>query len=507
MDQKLPISYNLPTMNPNLRAKYEAVIGIECHVQLATKSKLFCSCDNDSRTAEPNTHVCQICLGHPGALPVLNKRAVELALQLGLALGADYDRYATSGGLHIKFDRKNYFYPDLPKGYQITQFDEPIVPGGAVEFPFEGGTKRVGITRAHLEGDAGKLTHPEGKDYSLVDLNRAETPLLEIVSEPDMRSPQEAKAYAQELHNLARYSGASDANLYYGNMRFDVNVSVRPVGQKEFGTRTETKNLNSFKAVEKAAEYEIRRQIVLVEHGDQVKQETRGWNEAKQQTYAMRSKEDADEYRYFPEPDVPPLVITPTMVAQAKAEVGLLPNDLRAETSSAKLPAAEAEVLISDPASALIWHKTVTIDQRQARFALGWLVGDKVRLAQDTGLPVESSSVTPAVLAEVGLMVAGGSLSSTNAKALLEHFYAPNVKGSPAEAAKAKSLLQESNEDELAVVVDNVINAHAQAAADYQAGNQRAFGALVGAAMKATQGKGNPGLITKLLKSKLDGGN
>src|ERR1700683_445467 len=272
-------------MNPELRNQYEVVIGIECHVQLATKSKLFCSCDNDSREAEPNTHICEICTGQPGALPVLNKRAVELALRLGKALNAEYPEK-----LHTKFDRKNYLYPDLPKGYQITQFDEPIVPNGWVEFPVEDKTKRVGITRAHLEGDAGKLTHPDGADYSLVDLNRAETPLLEIVSEPDLRSAAEAKAYAQELHNLARYTGASGADLYYGNMRFDVNVSDHKPGEP-FGTRTETKNLNSFRNVERAIEYEVDRQIEALEKGERIRQETRGWNEAKQKTYPMRSKE------------------------------------------------------------------------------------------------------------------------------------------------------------------------------------------------------------------------
>ena len=277
-------------MNPALRAKYEVVIGIECHVQLSTRSKLFCGCDNDSRDALPNTHVCEVCLGLPGTLPVLNKRAVELAIRMGLALNTKFP-----DNLHTKFDRKNYFYPDLPKGYQITQFDEPIVPNGFVTFPLDGKMKRVGITRAHLEGDAGKLTHPDGKDYSLVDLNRAETPLLEIVSEPDMRSAAEAKGYAQELHNLARYAGVSDANLYYGNQRFDVNVSVRLVGAAELGTRTETKNLNSFKAIERSIEYETRRQIVAIENGERIRQETRGWNEAKGETYPMRSKEDADE--------------------------------------------------------------------------------------------------------------------------------------------------------------------------------------------------------------------
>jgi aspartyl-tRNA(Asn)/glutamyl-tRNA(Gln) amidotransferase subunit B len=492
-------------MNPELRAKYEVVIGIECHVQLATKTKLFCSCDNDSREAEPNTHVCPVCFGHPGTLPVLNKRAVELAIRLGLALGADYDQYYADGkpGLHTKFDRKNYFYPDLPKGYQITQFDEPIVPGGVVEFPLDGRTVRVGITRAHLEGDAGKLTHPDGKDYSLVDLNRAETPLLEIVSEPDMRSAAEAKAYAQELHNLARYSGASDANLYYGNMRFDVNVSVRLVGAKEFGTRTETKNLNSFKAIERAIEYETRRQIVLVEHGDKVRQETRGWNDAKGETYAMRSKEDADEYRYFPEPDLPPLVITHDMVAAQKAELGLMPRDLRAETAAAKLPINESEVLVGDPDAALLWHEVVTAAPEQARFAMNWLNIDRVRLTDEHKLTLTESSVTPAVLAQVGEMVKAGDLSSTNAKALLEHFYAPDITADPAEIAKHRGLIQESNAEDLAKIVDEVIAANQPAAADYRAGNQRAFGALVGAAMKATAGKGNPPLITKLLKERL----
>jgi aspartyl-tRNA(Asn)/glutamyl-tRNA(Gln) amidotransferase subunit B len=492
-------------MSPELRAKYEVVIGIECHVQLATKSKLFCGCDNDSREAEPNTHVCEVCGGFPGALPVLNKRAVELALRLGLALNAGYEQ-----NFHTKFDRKNYFYPDLPSGYQITQFDEPIVPNGWVEFsvPGEGGkftTKKVGITRAHLEADAGKLTHPEGADYSLVDLNRSGTPLLEIVSEPDMRSAAEAKAYAQELYNLARYSEASDANLYYGNMRFDVNVSVRPVGQAEFGTRTETKNLNSFKAIEKSVEYEIRRQIVQVEHGERVRQETRGWNEAKQQTYAMRSKEEADEYRYFPEPDLPPLVITDAMIEAANAELGLLPADLRRELAAAGIPEREAEVLVGDPFAAKLWHQIASESPEDVRFALNWLIGERVKLEETKGRPLAASAITSVVLAAVGSMVREGKLSSSNAKILLENLWgeAAGADTAPHAVAKALGLLQESNEAELGKVVDEVIAAHAQAVEDYRAGNARAFGALVGAAMKATAGKGNPPLINKLLKEKL----
>ena len=484
-------------MNLELRAKYEVVIGIECHVQLATKSKLFCACDNDSRDAEPNTHVCEICFGLPGTLPVLNKRAVELALRMGLALGADYPEK-----LHTKFDRKNYFYPDSPKGYQITQFDEPVVPGGAVIFPLGEATKRVGITRAHLEGDAGKLTHPDGKNYSLVDLNRAETPLLEIVSEPDMRSAAEAKGYAKELYNLARYAGVSDANLYYGNMRFDVNVSVMEKGSRTFGTRTETKNLNSFQAIEKAVEYEVKRQIVAVENGARIRQETRGWNEAKGQTYAMRSKEDADEYRYFPEPDLPPVIITRAMVEEQRIQLGLLPHDLRQEISAANLPPAEGEALVADPDAAIFWHHVVALDPKQARFAFTWLIGDRVKLASQTATTLTASSLDPASLAGVGEMVRSGQLSSSNAKTLLADLW--TAPAEPLVRATELGLLQQSNTDELGKIVDAVIAASPQAVADYKAGNLRAFGALVGQAMKATQGKGNPPLINQLLKDRLD---
>jgi aspartyl-tRNA(Asn)/glutamyl-tRNA(Gln) amidotransferase subunit B len=478
-------------MNPELRAQYEVVIGIETHVQLATKSKLFCSCDNDSREAEPNTHICEICTGQPGALPVLNKRAVELALRLGKALNAMYPEK-----LHTKFDRKNYFYPDLPKGYQITQFDEPIVPNGWVEFPLEGTTKRIGITRAHLEGDAGKLTHPEGADYSLVDLNRAETPLLEIVSEPDMRSSAEAKAYAQELHNLVRYAGASDANLYYGNMRFDVNVSVHKPGTG-FGTRTETKNLNSFRAIERAIEYETKRQIVLVEAGDRIRQETRGWNEAKQQTYAMRSKEDADEYRYFPEPDLPPLVI-PRSMADEAGHFDFLPNDLRQLLAEAKIADREAEVLVGEPELARIWFAARKLAPKHARFVFTWLTGPEISLREEAS---GAEPLTPEILNQVAGMVADGQLSSTNSRLLLTHLH--NRHRDPHELAREMNLIQESNEGELAKIVDEVLAANPVAAADFKAGNARALGALVGAAMKATQGKGNPPLITKLLKDRL----
>jgi aspartyl-tRNA(Asn)/glutamyl-tRNA(Gln) amidotransferase subunit B len=482
-------------MNSELRSQYEAVIGIECHVQLATKSKLFCGCDNDSRNAEPNTHICEVCMGMPGALPVLNKRAVDLALRLGLALGAEYP-----DNLHTKFDRKNYFYPDSPKGYQITQFDEPIVPNGVVAFPLNGTVKKVGITRAHLEGDAGKLTHPDGRDYSLVDLNRAETPLLEIVSEPDLRSSAEAKAYAQELHNLARYSGASDANLYYGNMRFDVNVSVHKPST-EFGTRTETKNLNSFRHIEQAIEYEIRRQIAALENGERIRQETRGWNEAKGETYAMRSKEDADEYRYFPEPDLPPLIITKAMVTKQHESLGIMPNVLRNHLAVAGIAIGETEALIADPEAAIFWDNSNILDSKVAKFSFNWLIGDRIKLAETTGIDIATSQITPEILTIVGQMVSDGKLSSSNAKVLLADLWSKPEE--PLQRASALGLLQESDIKQLGEVVDEVIAKNPQAVADYKAGNERAFGALVGQAMKATQGKGNPPVINQLLKDRL----
>jgi aspartyl-tRNA(Asn)/glutamyl-tRNA(Gln) amidotransferase subunit B len=495
-------------MNPAIREKYEVVIGIECHTQLATKTKLFCGCDNDSRDSEPNIHVCQVCLGLPGTLPVLNKRAVELALQLGRVLNATYpDNY------HTKFDRKNYFYPDLPKGYQITQFDEPVVGTGWVEFPLDGRTVHIGITRAHLEEDAGKLTHPEGVDHSLVDLNRAGTPLLEIVSEPDLRSAAEAKAYAQELYNLVRYAGVSDANLYYGNMRFDVNVSVKLVGAAEFGTRSETKNLNSFKAIERVVEYETRRQIVLVDGGERVKQETRGWNDDKQETYSMRSKEDADEYRYFPEPDLPPMIITRAMVEAAKggdkATVGrqwlqFSPNDVRAKLALAKIPEREAEALVgSDDLHAIWqWYNLSNEHPEHARFGFNWLVSESPKLAETKGQAFGESDITSLTLAMVAQMIADGKLSSTNAKVLLNKLWDKDE--GALEVAQKLGLLQESNEDELGTIVDAVIASNAKAVEDYKSGNQRAFGALVGQAMKATAGKGNPPVINKLLRERLD---
>jgi aspartyl-tRNA(Asn)/glutamyl-tRNA(Gln) amidotransferase subunit B len=494
-------------MTPELRAKYEVVIGIECHVQLSTQTKLFCGCANDARDAEPNTLVCPVCFGLPGTLPVLNRAAVDLALRLGLALNADYTEYyrdipGHGRGYHMKFDRKNYFYPDSPKGYQITQFDEPVVPGGFIEFPVDGVPTRIGITRAHLEGDAGKLTHPDDVSYSLVDLNRAETPLVEIVSEPDMRSAAEAKAYAQELYNIVRYADVSDANLYYGNMRFDVNVSVRLVGESKFGTRTETKNLNSFRSIERAVDYETSRQIMRLEAGETIRQETRGWNDAKLETYAMRSKEDADEYRYFPEPDLPPIIVTAAMVEAQRNELGLLPTDLRRELAAAGLPPRESEVLVTDPVAAMMWHQVISENPEDARFALNWLIGDRVKLEETKGQLLGDSEISSLTLALVSSMIRDGKLSSSNAKVLLESLW-DNDGGAHAVATEL-GLTQQSDESALSTIVDAVMAAETRAIEDYKGGNHKAFGALVGAAMKASKGQGNPQIFTRLIKERLD---
>ena len=480
-------------------SKYEVVIGIETHVQLATKSKLFCGCDNDSREAEPNTHVCPVCLGFPGALPVLNGQAVKLALRAGVALNA----YKDAKEFHTKFDRKNYFYPDSPMNYQITQFDEPIIGKGLVEFPVDGAIKRVGVTRVHLEADAGKLIHPAGKDYSLVDLNRAGTPLLEIVSEPDMRSADEAKAYAQELYHLMRYAGVSDANLYYGNMRFDVNVSLRPAGTKEFGTRTESKNLNSFRAVAGVVEYEIKRQTEVLDRGEKVVQETRGWDETKNMTFSQRSKEEAHDYRYFPEPDLPPLVITTKMIKEAAATFppGRHPQAIRQVMVGYKLDPKIVEGLIAEPELAeLFLDASADAEGADHRRIANWLSGEvKAYLqAEPTG---SIANLTADRLIKLAGLVGDGSLSSTAAKEVLLGVIANGKE--PADVAKQKNLIQVSDSGALETIVDKVIAENPKPVAEYQAGEKKVLGFLVGQVMKASKGQANPPMVNAILKKKL----
>ncbi len=476
---------------------YELVVGIETHVQLSTKTKLFCGCDNDAREAAPNTKICPVCLGLPGALPVLNAEAVRLALRAGLALNAEATLVKKT-----KFDRKNYFYPDLPSGYQITQFDQPIVGLGHVDVPMGDTPFRVGITRAHMEADAGKLTHPEGADYSLVDYNRASTPLLEIVSEPDITSAAQAKAYATELHNLMRYAGVSDANLYYGNMRFDVNVSVRKVGAKALGTRTETKNLNSFKAIEKTVDYEYARQVEVLEGGGTIVQETRGWDDTKQITYSQRTKEDAMDYRYFPEPDLPPIVINQHMVDAAMGEIEYLPQDIRQAAAAADLPPREVEVLIAEPTLAALWYQINIENPKQSKFAFNWLIGDQIKLAESRGQTIAESDISSLTIGMVGSLVAEGKLSSTNAKVLLAHLW--DKDGGAMAVAEKLGLLQQSDAGAIEAIVDGVIAAHLEPVTQYRAGEIKVMGFLVGQVMKASKGQANPGLAGEVLKRKLE---
>lgn len=479
-------------VSPQTRKQYTASIGIECHVQFKTKTKLFSAVDNDARSAEPNTLISHIDLGMPGALPVLNAAAVEFGIKAAFALGTKPQKFS-------KFDRKHYFYPDLPNGYQITQFYDPIIKDGLVIFTLDGQEKEVRIHEAHLEADAGKNTHPAGKDYSLVDLNRVGTPLLEIVSEPDIHSPAEAKAYAKELQIRMIYAGVSDASLYYGNMRFDVNVSVSKTDQ--LGTRTETKNLNSFRSVEKAAEHEINRQIELLERGEKIHQETRGWDDAKQKTFSQRGKEEAHDYRYMPDPDLPPIELTDEAIAKAEAAMPLMPQAYRQTFAGLGLDAAAVETLVDSPDNA-VFVKTIADEHGadHAKRVANWFVNV---LAADTDESETEAVNHTDVAAAVALsqMVADKKLSSTNAKEIWVELYTKG--GDPEAIAKAKNLLQVSDEGAIEKIAAQVLADNPKAAQDIRSGEMKAIGFLVGQVMKASQGKANPGLAQQLIKKQL----
>lgn len=489
------------------RQQYRATIGIETHVQLKTATKLFSGAGNDAREAPPNTLVSHICFGLPGALPVLNEAAVRLVAKAAFALGTRPQKFS-------KFDRKHYFYPDLPKGYQITQYDQPLINGGEVEIEVGGKAKKIGITRAHLEEDAGKLTHPAGKDYSLVDLNRAGTPLLEIVSEPDIHSAAEAKAYARELYLRMKFAGASEADLYYGNMRFDVNVSVSKTAQP--GIRTETKNLNSFRSVEKTVDYEINRQIELLEKGKKIVQETRGWDESKQKTILQRTKEEAHDYRYMPEPDVPPVVLDDKYIEKVAAEMPVMPSEWRRQLSGAKLDKPQIEALLDN---ALLLK--VIADAQQQKVAhehikniANWLTSHVMKhVAEGYDLAAQYKMDLNDWLA-VSQMAEAGELSSSRAKdlidALLFEKNPANLSQSLAEKkaslrklAEDKGFIQISGEAEIAEIVAQVLADNPKAAQDVQNGEIKAIGFLVGQVMKASSGQANPGLAQELIKKQL----
>jgi len=475
----------------DVRKRYQVTIGIECHVQFKTHTKLFSGADNDAREAAPNTLVNHIDFGLPGSLPVLNREAVRLACKAAFALGTEPQPFS-------KFDRKHYFYPDLPMGYQITQFDEPIVLGGSIDIEVDGKQRAIGITRAHMESDAGKSTHPAGADYSLVDLNRAGTPLLEIVSEPDMHSAAEAKAYAKELWLRMKYADVSEANLYYGNMRFDVNVSVSQTD--ELGTRTETKNLNSFRSIEKAVDYEVNRQIEVLERGDSVVQETRGWDDTKQQTFSQRTKEDAHDYRYMPDPDLPPIVLEQSYIDDIKSSMPALPDDYRRILAEMGIDAKTASDIIAVPATAMTVKRVYEASNAaHAKRVAFWLL-QPVSEDEETA-DVTDVKATDEALIKLSEMVEGNKLSSTAAKEVLAELQKSG--GDPEQIAEAKNLLQVSDEGAIIAIVDQVLAENEKAAQDVQNGEMKAIGFLVGQVMRLSQGKANPALATELIKKQL----
>lgn len=476
-------------------AGYIPTIGIEAHVQLKTKTKLFAAIDNDAREAKPNTLISHICVGMPGALPVLNQKAVELGVRAGLALNGDVQKFS-------KFDRKHYFYPDLPKGYQITQYDEPIIKSGYVDVEVDGTNTKVGIVRVHLEEDAGKTTHPAGADYSLVDLNRAGTPLLEIVSQPDMHSAAEAKAYARELYLIMKYADVSDCDLYHGHMRFDVNVSVSRDPAKP-GIRTETKNLNSFRSVENAVTYEIKRQTELLKKGNKIAQETLGWDEAKQKTTSQRGKEEAEDYRYMPEPDVPPIELSETDIADFQKDMPLLPFQYRSKFKKIEINDEATEDILNIPSTAELVNRI--LDQagaEHARRVAFWMMqiaqADKViEQASTNQVPISDTNFI-----KLSELVASSKLSSSGAKEVLVQMLKDSK--DPEEIAKSHNLLQVSDAAELEKIVTEVIKENSKAAEDVKSGQQRAIGFLVGQVMAKSKGQANPELAQKILKKQLD---
>jgi aspartyl-tRNA(Asn)/glutamyl-tRNA(Gln) amidotransferase subunit B len=478
--------------------KYTPTIGIETHVQLKTKTKLFAAVGNDAREAAPNTLISHICLGMPGALPALNARAIELTCKAAFALGTEPQKFS-------KFDRKHYFYPDLPKGYQISQFSDPIIIGGHVDIdPPAGGDgqpKKIGLVRAHLEEDAGKTTHPAGADYSLVDLNRAGTPLLEIVSAPQMHSPAEAKAYAQKLYLLMKYAGISDVDLYHGNMRFDVNVSLSK-DPKVLGTRSETKNLNSFKAVEKAVEYEIKRQTELLEKGQKVVQETRGWDDTKQKTTSQRGKEEAHDYRYMPDPDIPPLNFSREYIAKIKQDF----DNKNFYTTRGKLEKAghlsstDLDTLFNNPQAVdfavAVIEKKDTKSGAAARL-FDWLINFIPSFTDD--FSVLTKDKTGGLLA-LAYACDEGKLVSTKAKEGVKQLFEDKSFDADKFIAGNQTL---SDSGEIETIVKKVIDENTKAAQDVANGETRAVGFLVGQVMKESGGKANPQLAQKLIKKQL----
>ena len=479
-------------------AEYEAVIGLEVHVELKTRSKAFCHCAT-SFGVEPNTHVCPICLGMPGVLPVLNREMVEYALMTALALNCRIAGYC-------KFDRKNYFYPDLPKNYQISQYDLPIATGGSLVIETENGPRTIGINRVHMEEDTGKLVHKGSimtTPYSLVDLNRAGTPLLEIVSEPDLRSPGEARMYVEKLRLILLYLGVSDGKMEEGSLRCDANISVRPPGQQKLGTRTEIKNLNSFRALERALDYEIRRQIKTLAKGERIIQETRTWDEHEQVTMSMRSKEEAHDYRYFPDPDLPPLRIDPAWVERVCRSLPELPDQARRRLSEEYNLRRYDALLLTASRDILDFFDDCVAQYPKPKVLAKWITGDLARLLNRNKLEIKESKITPASLVGLLRLLEEGTISGTIAKAVLAEMFTTGE--SPDKIVRERGLTQISDEQEVRALVGDVIAENSRAVAEFQKWKDRALRFLMGQAMKASGGKANPELVYRLLREELSG--
>jgi aspartyl-tRNA(Asn)/glutamyl-tRNA(Gln) amidotransferase subunit B len=482
-------------------ARYEAVIGIEIHVQLKTASKMFCGCSTDIKDAAPNSRTCPVCLGLPGTLPVINRRAVELVLATGIAIGATTPEFT-------RWDRKNYFYPDLPKGYQISQYDLPLAANGHLTFDTSDGPVTVGIRRAHLEEDTARLIHATdaaGRRVSLVDFNRSGMPLMEIVTEPDLRTGEQARRYAEELRLLLLAIGASDAAMEEGQMRVEANVSLRPVGTDAFGTRTEVKNMNSFRSVERAIAFEIARQARALGAGEVLVQETRGWDDDRGITYTMRIKEDSDDYRYFPEPDLPPLRADPAWLDAIRAGLPELPAARRVRyRDELGLSAYDAAVLVADPRATTIFEAALAAEPGLAPKAVAnWVTGEYLRLAKGTGegSGVGAPAVDGAQLGRLVRLVAEGAISGTNAKQVFERHA---MSGELVDEIVADlGVAQISDRDKLIGIIDEVLAANPGAVADVRAGKGQASGFLVGQVMKATRGQAQASVVQALLRERL----
>ena len=477
-------------MDQELRDKYEVVIGLEVHAQLKTKSKIFAP-DKNEFGQEPNSLTSPITLGMPGVLPVLNKECVNMGILTGLALNCEIPS-------RCKFDRKQYFYPDLPKGYQISQYDEPNCVNGHLDI----NGKRIGITRAHLEEDAGKLVHAganglAGSTYSLVDLNRAGTPLLEIVSEPDMRSSEEAKNYMEELRNIVRYIGVCDGNLEEGSMRCDANISIMPKGSKEFGTRAEIKNVNSFAALQRAIEYEIERQIEIVEEGGQVVQETRLWDDNARETRSMRGKEDAHDYRYFPEPDLMPLEISREWVEKIKSEMPELPSQKRARYQEIGLSEYDASVIVEQMGLALFFDKVLELGANP-KTAVNFIMGEIAAYLKEDHIEITDTKLTPENLAELIALIEKGTISNNIGKQIIIEMLKDGTKASV--IVEKKGLSQISDEGAIKELVQKVVDAHPNEVEAYKNGKTNLLGFFVGQIMKETKGRANPKTVNQLLR-------